>query len=73
MNTSSSTDGSKRASRSEPEDEPLAPASPSLELLEFLGEFTGADGEWVDPLDLDPLDRDGSEAAESEDDGVGVD
>lgn len=68
MNTSSSTDGSKRANRSESADEPLAPATPSLELLEFLGEFTGADGEWVDPLDLDGID-----AAESEDDGVGVD
>ncbi len=68
MNTSSSTDGSKRASRSEPADEPLAPAPPSLELLEFLGEFSGADGEWVDPLDLD-----GSDAVDSEDEGAGLD
>jgi len=68
MNNSSSTDGSKRASRSEPADEPLAPATPSLELLEFLGEFSDADGEWVDPFDLE-----GADAAESEDDGVAVD
>lgn len=68
MNTSSSTDGSKRTSRSEPAAEPLAPPAPSLEVLEFLGEFTGADGEWIDPLDLEPVD-----GAEDEDGGVPVD
>lgn len=26
--------------------------APDMELLEFLGEFTGEDGEWVDPMDL---------------------
>lgn len=68
MNNSSSTDGSKRASRSDPPDEPLAPATPSLELLEFLGEFSDAEGEWVDPFELEGVD-----AAEGEDDGVLVD
>lgn len=28
------------------------PPAPAPELLEFLGEFTTADGEWVDPLQL---------------------
>ncbi|MDQ2069929.1 hypothetical protein [Natronospira bacteriovora] len=32
---------------------PLAAGEePDMELIEFLGEFTGADGEWVDPMDL---------------------
>jgi hypothetical protein len=26
--------------------------APSMELLEFLGEFQTEDGEWIDPLDL---------------------
>ena len=26
--------------------------APDMALLEFLGEFTGEDGEWVDPMDL---------------------
>lgn len=28
---------------------------PSLELLEFLGEWETADGEWIDPEELDDL------------------
>ncbi len=27
--------------------------APSLELLEFLGEWESSDGEWVDPADLE--------------------
>jgi len=42
---------------------------PDMELIEFLGEFTGADGEWVDPMDLYLLDDqalDSVEGSESE-------
>lgn len=46
--TPSSTDGSKKANRSDADD------APSAELLEFLGEFADEGGEWVvDPLELD--------------------
>ena len=34
--------------------------TPSMEFLEFLGEFQTEDGEWVDPLDL--LDMEQSES-----------
>jgi hypothetical protein len=34
--------------------------APSLELLEFLGEFQTEDGQWIDPLDL--LDMEQSES-----------
>lgn len=31
-------------------------ASPSLELLEYLGEFETEDGEWIDPEELEQMD-----------------
>ena len=30
--------------------------SPSLELLEYLGEFETEDGEWIDPEELEQMD-----------------
>lgn len=58
MTTSTSTDGSKTASRSDggEEREPAPSERPSPELLEFLGEFADERGEWLDPLDLDESD-----------------
>lgn len=32
--------------------------SPDMELIEFLGEFSGEDGEWVDPMNLYLLEQD---------------
>ena len=51
MTTSTSTDGSKTAERSEPAATPTT--APSAELLEFLGEFADGDGGWIDPLELE--------------------
>jgi hypothetical protein len=31
-------------------------ALPSLELLEFLGEFETEDGEWIDPIEIGEID-----------------
>jgi hypothetical protein len=45
--TPSSTDGSTKPNRSD------AGEAPSAELLEFLGEFSAENGEWIDPLELD--------------------
>jgi len=59
-------------------DEPLAPASPSIELLEFLGEFPDAAGAPLDALDpaldreLDP-EFDPADAQERDEEGGGVD
>ncbi len=74
MSTSSSIAGSKQASRSEAVDEPLASASPSIELLEFLGEFPDAAGAGLDALDP-ALDRelDPADAQERDEEGGGVD
>jgi hypothetical protein len=33
-------------------------ASPSMEFLEFLGEFQTDDGEWIDPLNLLDMEQD---------------
>jgi hypothetical protein len=60
--TPSSTDGSKKANRSD------ADESPSAELLEFLGEFTGEDGEWIDPLELDDAETPPEASEERSDD-----
>jgi hypothetical protein len=30
---------------------------PSMELLEFLGEFQTEDGEWIDPMELSDMER----------------
>lgn len=61
MTNSSSTDGSTPKSRSDAAPpkpppagaEPPSAEPPSAELLEFLGEFDDAHGEWIDPFDLD--------------------
>lgn len=42
----------------------MAPTSPSIELLEFLGAWETDDGEWVDPAILDdssPSDQESSD------------
>ncbi|MEA5446208.1 hypothetical protein VCB98_10290 [Gammaproteobacteria bacterium AB-CW1] len=41
--------------------------APDPELLEFLGEFTGEDGEWVDPMDLYLLDEEAMDGLLEED------
>ncbi len=40
-------------------DEPVAPAAPSVELLEFLGAWETDGGEWIDPavLEQDAVDE----------------
>ncbi len=50
--------------------------APDLALLEFLGSWEDADGEWIDPLQmLDALEAEGTSAmpAEVKDTGVGND
>lgn len=47
---------------------PAAAPTPSAELLEFLGEFSNENGEWIDPLELDAPDAEREPAA-----GGGVD
>jgi hypothetical protein len=45
--------------------------SPDMELIEFLGEFTGEEGDWVDPMNLYLLEQDSDlleEQAEPEQD-----
>lgn len=46
----------------------MAAAPPDPELLEFLGTFETADGEWVDPLALAELDEDAIDDAAANDD-----
>jgi hypothetical protein len=57
--TSNSTNGSKKSNRADQE------TAPSAELLEFLDEFSDAEGEWIDPLDLDD-----AEAPPEDDEGA---
>ena len=35
--------------------EPTARELPSIELLEFLGDWETADGEWIDPAELEQM------------------
>jgi hypothetical protein len=43
-------------------------AMPSMELLEFLGEFQTEDGEWIDPMELSDTDIEQSEKQRNDED-----
>lgn len=46
---------------SEKEDNATHDLSPSIELLEFLGEWETDDGHWIDPTEFDPVPNNDSE------------
>ena len=46
--------------------EPTAQELPSVELLEFLGDWETANGEWIDPTELEQMSLPEQEPAEGE-------